>query len=52
MNKKYCGNYQEHISALLFYFIYIILIEKYGCIEGANENSVIPYFIDYIKKKI
>ena len=49
MNKiNNCDNYQEHISALLFHFIYVILIEEYGC-WGAQSILVILYFVDYIK---
>ena len=48
--EKYdCNNYQEHISALLFHFIYIILIDKYGCSRGENEIIAIPYVLNYIK---
>jgi hypothetical protein len=43
-----CDNYQEHISALLFHFIYVIIIEQYGCV--AAPMIVILYFINYIKK--
>ena len=49
--KGNCDNYQEHISALLFHFIYVILIEEYGCSRGGSPIIATQYFIDYIKKK-
>jgi hypothetical protein len=44
-----CDNYQEHISALLFHFIYVILIDKYGCMGAASLEAIL-YFVDYMKR--
>ena len=52
LRNERCNNYQEHISALLFNFIYTILTIQFGCNTGSNPFEVVSYFLTYIKNTV